>query len=63
MSAAGWQVRHDATWPTADKWLASNLDTTATVFGATRSEVTREIAAYEGRRAPNARWIARTGSR
>lgn len=62
MSATGWQVRHDATAP-SDPWIASNLDKCATVFGATRSEVTREIAAYEGRRAPNARWIARTGSR
>ena len=62
MSATGWQIRHDETAP-FEPWVASNLDLGATVFGRDRAEVVREVAGYEGQRAPNARWIARTGSR
>jgi len=60
MNPTGWQTRYDPDWPSADKWIASNLDTGEVVFGQTRAEVE---AGYEGQRAPNARWIARTGSR
>ena len=62
MSATGWKVRHDET-AASDPWIASNLDLGVTVFGRDRADVTREMAGYEGHRAPNARWIARTGSR
>ena len=62
MSATGWQIRHDETAP-FEPWVASNLALGATVFGRDRAEVTREMVGYEGHRAPNARWIARTGSR
>ena len=62
MSATGWQIRHDETAP-FEPWVASNLDLGATVFGRDRAEVVREVAGYEGQRTPNARWIARTGSR
>jgi hypothetical protein len=61
MSATGWQTRH--TNAPFDPWVGSNLDTGATVFGRTRDEVSREIAAYEGQRAINAQWLQRTGSR
>ena len=62
MSATGWRIRHDEAAP-SDPWIASNLDLGVTVFGRDRTEVVREMAGYEGRRAPNARWITRTGSR
>ena len=62
MSVTGWRIRHDADAP-SDPWIASNLDLGVTVFGRDRAEVVREMAGYEGHRAPNARWIARTGSR
>ena len=62
MTATGWQIRHDET-AQFEPWVASNLDLGATVFGRDRAEVVREVAGYEGQRAPNARWIARTGSR
>lgn len=62
MSATCWQIRHDETAP-FEPWVASNLDLGATVFGRDRAEVVREVAGYEVHRAPNARWIARTGSR
>lgn len=62
MTPTGWQIRHDET-ALFEPWVASNLDLGATVFGRDRAEVVREVAGYEGQRAPNARWIARTRSR
>jgi len=62
MSATGWKIRRDPA-ALSDPWIASNLDHCATVFGRDRAEVVREIAAYEGQRAVNARWLQRTGSR